>query len=112
MRRFVGGYLVVAAAQVLYESVALGNGPCRPQPVQSAHRSQPGFEPAVICLDWIVRVPVDDVQRPWELLVEHPRVGGRSVGRYLPRPNTDCQRTGEEPSGSQVTADTEQDVNE
>ncbi len=46
-----GGDVVVAAAQVLYESVASGQDPRGPVAFQSAHRSEPGFQPAMVSLD-------------------------------------------------------------
>ena len=50
----VGDEFVVAAAQVLHESVSGGDGTQRTDRFQSAHRSQPGFQPAVISFDDVV----------------------------------------------------------
>ena len=59
----VGGDVVVAAAQVLYESVASGQDPRGPVAFQSAHRSEPGFQPAMVSLDRVIGIALDDVQR-------------------------------------------------
>jgi hypothetical protein len=59
----VGGEFVVAAAEVLHERVAGSQDPCGPVPLQAAHRPQPRFQPAMIGLDRVVRIPLDGVQR-------------------------------------------------
>ena len=50
MHRQVGGEVVVAAPQVLYERVPGGDGARGRQAFESAHRVQPGFEPAAMRL--------------------------------------------------------------
>ena len=52
-----------------------------PPTFQPAHRPQPGFEPAVITLDRVVRILPSDVQGGRQQLVEDPRVG-RGPGRW------------------------------
>jgi len=60
----IGGEFVVAAAEVLHEGVPGGQGPRGPAAFQSAHRPQPGLQPAVIGLDRIVGIALDGVL--WE----------------------------------------------
>jgi hypothetical protein len=55
--------LVVAAAEVLDERVTGGQDPRGPVALQAAHRPQPGFQPPVIGLDRVVRIPLDSVER-------------------------------------------------
>jgi len=54
---------VVAAANVLQESVTANDHPCGPVSLQPPHRSQPGLEPAVVTFDTIVRVLLGVVER-------------------------------------------------
>jgi hypothetical protein len=58
----VGGEFIVAAAEVLDERVTGGHDPRGPVAFEAAHRPQPGFQPPVICLDRVVRVPLDGMQ--------------------------------------------------
>ena len=58
----IGGEFVVAAAEILDEGVTGGEDPRGPVAFQSAHRPEPGFQPPVISLDRVVRVPLDGVQ--------------------------------------------------
>jgi len=82
-------------------------------PFQSPHRPEPGLQPSVICLDRVIRVPLDDVQRRGNQLVKHPQVGGRAVGCDLGRDRARAQRPGEEaPSGRQVTARRQQNIDD
>ena len=46
MGGFVGGDFVVPAAQVLNECVPCCQGLSGPEAFQSAHRTEPGFQPA------------------------------------------------------------------
>jgi hypothetical protein len=71
--RLIDGDVVVAAAEVLNESMSSGKDAGRPESLESAHRSKPGFEAAMIGLDPIVRVLLRGVQRPWDQLVEDRR---------------------------------------
>ena len=48
LRREIGGELVVAAAEVLHEGVSGGDHRARPEAFESAHRPEPGFEPAMV----------------------------------------------------------------
>jgi hypothetical protein len=58
----------------------------------------------VVCLDRIIRVLLNDVQRRGDQLVEHPRVDGCAAGRDLDRDRAGPQRPGEEaPDSCQVT---------
>jgi hypothetical protein len=59
----VGGEFIVAAAQILDESVPGGDDPRGPVAFESAHRPEPGLQPPVICFDRAVGVPLDGVQR-------------------------------------------------
>jgi hypothetical protein len=58
----VGGEFVVAAAEVLHERVTGGDDPRGAVAFRAAHRPEPGLQPAVICLDGVVRVPLDAMQ--------------------------------------------------
>ena len=60
--RDVGREFIVAAAQVLDERVPGADDPRGPAALQSAHRPQPRFQPSVIYLDPVVRVPLDGMQ--------------------------------------------------
>jgi hypothetical protein len=59
----VGGDLVVAAAEVLYEGMPVGDDPRGAVAFESAHRAQAGFEPPVITFDRVVGVLLDGVLR-------------------------------------------------
>jgi hypothetical protein len=52
----VGGEFVVAAAEVLHERLSEGDRGGGPEAFESAHRPQPGIQPAVIGLDAVVGV--------------------------------------------------------
>ena len=90
--RGVGGDVVVAAAEVLHESVTGGEDPRGAVALQSAHRAEPGFQPPVICLDRVVRILLNGVQRGGDQLGEHPRVDGCAVGRDLNWDRAGAQR--------------------
>src|SRR5450755_4146145 len=64
-----GGEFVVAAADVLDEGVTGGEDPRGPGALESAHGPEPGFEPPVIGLDRVVRVPLDCMQGRGDQLV-------------------------------------------
>lgn len=99
----LGGDVVVAAAEILHEGMTWGEDPRGAMPLQPAHRPQPSFQPPVVCLDGVIRVTLDGVQRRGNQFVEHPRVGRGAVGGYLGRDDADTQRPGEEvPCGGQV----------
>ena len=79
----VDAEFVVAAAQVLDEGMTGADHSCRAEPCEPAHRPQPGFQPAVISFDGVVRVLLGDVCGGQQL-VEY--AGGRPVlGRWSPR---------------------------
>jgi hypothetical protein len=79
----LGGDVVVSSAQVLHECLAGGDRPSRAVAFESAHRAQPGFEPAVVSLDWIVRVLLDAVHGLRQQIIQHPWVARGPVGRDL-----------------------------
>jgi hypothetical protein len=80
-------------------------------PFQAAHRLEPGLEPSLVCLDRVVRVLLDGVQRRADQLVDDPRVGGRAVGGDFGRDRARAQRPGEEAPGCrQVTARRQQNT--
>jgi hypothetical protein len=56
--RLLGGQLVVSAAKVLDEGMPDEHHPGVTVLLEAAHRSQPGLQPTVICLDPIVGVLV------------------------------------------------------
>jgi hypothetical protein len=79
----------------------------------SPHRPEPGFQPPVIVLDWVVRVALDSVQRGGDQLVEDPRIGGCPVSGDLGRDRCEAQRAGKEPAGrAQVTPRGQQHVDD
>jgi hypothetical protein len=78
--RLFGDEFVVTAAQVLNERMAGRDRACRAHPLESAHRTQPRFEPTMISLDGVVGIPLNHVPRPGRELVDHPRVDGCPVG--------------------------------
>ena len=109
----LGGDVVVTAAQILHEGMTGGEDPRGAVTLQSPHRPQPGLQPPVICLDRIVGVLLNGVQRGGDQLIEHPRVGRGAVGRDLGRNGAGAERPGEEaPRCSQVTPDRQQDLND
>ena len=59
----VSGDFVVTAAQILYERMAGRDRAQRADRLQPAHRPQPCLEPAVISLDAVVAVLLEDMQR-------------------------------------------------
>jgi hypothetical protein len=64
--------------------------------LDTAHRSEPGLEPAVIGFHENVRVPLEDVPRTGHELVDDPRVGRRTVGGDLDRSRPAVERASEE----------------
>ena len=64
--------------------------------VFSPHRPQPGLESAVISFQTVVRVPLEDVPRGWDELVDHARVDRRPVGGDFDRRLAAGQRAGKE----------------
>ena len=76
----VDGVRVVSAAQVLHERAPGREHSQRGDARESVHRPQPGLEPAMIGLDLVVRVSLEDVPGgPCELL-DGSRVDPRPVG--------------------------------
>jgi hypothetical protein len=58
----VGGEVIVAATKILHERATGSQDPRGPAAFQAAHRPQPRFQPAMVCFDRVVRVPLDGVQ--------------------------------------------------
>jgi hypothetical protein len=71
---------VVAASQVGHERVPGGDDAGELDRFESAHRAQPGLEPAVIGFDAVVGVLLHDVPRTRREFVDHARVDRRPVG--------------------------------
>jgi len=67
---------------------------------ESSHRTEPGFQPAMVGFDGIVGILLDDMQRRRGVLVDHAGIGGRPVSGDLDRPHADGERTSEEGPGS------------
>jgi hypothetical protein len=108
-----GSDLVVASTQVLHERVPGCHGPGGAVPLETAHRSESGFESTMIGFDRVVRVPLDAVQRVRDQLVQDTWVGWGAVGRHLHRDGSGAQRAGQEhPGGGQITPGVEQDVDD
>jgi hypothetical protein len=59
----VGGKFIVAAAEVLDERVTGTQDPGGPVALESAHRPEPGLQPAMVGFDRIIRILLDGVQR-------------------------------------------------
>jgi hypothetical protein len=57
-----GREFMVAAAEIPGKCVTGSQDPRGLVALQSAHRPQPCFQPAVISLDRVVRIPLDGVQ--------------------------------------------------
>jgi len=101
----VDGDLVVAASEVLHEHVAGSRDPCRSGGLETTHRSEPRFEPAVVCFDSVVGVLLRVMQGGRDELVEDSRVGRRPVRGHLNRHRPGGERSGEErPGGDQVAS--------
>jgi hypothetical protein len=83
LRWDVGGEFVVAAPEILHEGMSGSDHGGRVEPFESAHRPEPGFEPAMICLDGVVGVLLGHVQRCRGEFVEDPQVCRRLVGSDL-----------------------------
>ncbi|WP_243710129.1 hypothetical protein [Micromonospora sp. KC213] len=87
-------------SEVLHEGVAGDDRLGGAVGTESAYRSEPVLELAVVGLDRIVGMPFDVVPRRRDQVLEHPRiervrVGDNFAGRDLQR----GQRSVEEPSG-------------
>jgi hypothetical protein len=96
----VVGEFVVAAAQVLLESVPGDDRLPGPSGSQAAHRSEPVLELAVICFDRIVSVPFDVMPRRRDQLLHDCVVDPGGVGDDLARRHLQRgQRCLEEPTG-------------
>ena len=59
----VGGKFVVTAANILDKGVAEADHPYRTELCETAHRPEPGCQPAMISFDGIVCVSLHDVAR-------------------------------------------------
>ena len=94
----IGGDLILAAARVLHEPVPSGDDLGGAVSFESAHGSEPGFEPAMVTFDRVVRVLLGGVHRRRDQLVQGPRVHRCPVGGDLDRDGASAQRSGEEPS--------------
>jgi len=107
-----GGDVVVSSAQVLHECVTGGDRPCRAVAFESAHPAQPDFEPAVVRLDWFIRVLLDAVDGLRQQLIQHPCVARGPVGRDLYRRRAYLERLDEEhPRRGQIPLDCQEDIN-
>jgi hypothetical protein len=54
--RLVDGDFVVAASDVLDEGMTSGKDSSRAETLEAAHRSKPGYEPAMVDLNRVVRI--------------------------------------------------------
>jgi hypothetical protein len=89
---------VVAAAEVLDERVPCADDPGEAEPFGTAHRPQPGLQPAMIGLDRMIRVLLPTVAGGGQQLIEHPWIRGSPVGAHLGRVWAVCERAGGEPA--------------
>jgi hypothetical protein len=100
-------------AQVLDERMPSANHSGRAEPFDSTHRSQPGLKPTMIGFDGVVRVLLHDVARGGQQLIDHPRVGRRTVGVHLGWAWAVLEGAGEEPaSGRQIPTLRDEDVDD
>src|SRR5262249_11516107 len=83
-------------AQILYEGMPGGDGARGRQAFKSAHRPEPGLEPAVYGFDRVIRVLLGDMPRGRHELVEHPRIDRRSIAGQLDGWQATAQRAGKE----------------
>ncbi len=68
---------------------------------------------AMVGFDGVVRVLLHDMKGRRGVLVQHPRIGGRSVCRHLRRSPADGERTSEEgPASRQIPPCGEHDVDD
>ena len=74
---------VVASAKVLYERVTTDYDRRSPVGLEAAHRSQPGFESAVVALDAVVPVLLGVVERVRDQLLDHRLQCLGQVGDHL-----------------------------
>ena len=88
----------MASAKVLHERVTAHDHASRTVAFESPHRSQSRFEPAVVALDAVVRVPRHVVKRAGHELVDDGQHSGRTIGDDLNWLAMRAQRRGEEPS--------------
>jgi len=100
----VGSEFVGAAADVLDQGVAGGDGLGGAQAFEPAHRPQPGFQPAAIGLDAVVLPPCVDVAGRRQQFLQDPRVDGCFVGGDLDRSAAVGERGGEEPACRRLVA--------
>jgi hypothetical protein len=89
---------VVAAANVLHERVTAHDHAGGVVAFEAAHRPEPGFEPAVVGFDPIVRVLLSVVKRGRDQLLDHRAQGRGPVGHDLDRLTMSTQRGLEEPT--------------
>jgi hypothetical protein len=103
----------VAAAQVLHERVSCRDGLRGADRLQSAHRPQPCFEPAVISFDDVVGVLLEDMPRTRGVLCDDPWVDRCPVGGDLDRSRTMGERAGEQrPRRSGIAAFGDQHIDD
>src|SRR5918998_6676625 len=88
---------VVAATEVLHESVSGTDHPCRTKSFETAHRPQPSLQPPMIGFDGIVPVLLGDVAGGGYQLLDHSRVGRCPVGGHLGGACAVVEDIGEEP---------------
>jgi hypothetical protein len=109
----VGGKFVVAATQVLNESVPRADYLRGQEPFQATHRPQPTLQFAVISFDHIIRILIEDMQSVGQELIEHPDVGWRPVGGHLGRSRSLLECMGEESTrGRQIPFLRSEDVDD
>ncbi len=68
--RLIDGDLVVATSDVLHECMTSGESASRSESLESAHRSKPRFESAMVGLNWVVRI-LGGMHRARDHLVEN-----------------------------------------
>ncbi len=85
MHARVDTQFIVTAADVLHERVATDDRACGPVAFQTAHRSEPRFQSAVVVLDPVVGVLLRVVKRAREKLIDHHTERRGTIGDDLDR---------------------------
>jgi hypothetical protein len=81
----LSGQLVVSSPEVLDEGMPGDDHPGAVVLFEPAHRPQPRLQPAVICFDVVVAIPVSAMLSRWQQRAQHGRVHRRGVGDDLHR---------------------------
>ena len=67
---------VVAATEILNECVSGADDAGRAEPFEAPHRPQSGLKPAMIRLERVIGVLLQDMARRGQQFIDHSQVGG------------------------------------